>query len=90
MRVKLFVGNLSWGTNDASLAEAFGQYGQVAEAVVIVDRETGRSKGFGFVTMDNDDEGRAAKTALDGADLDGRQIRVDEARPSERRSGPRY
>ena len=83
--MRLYVGNLSYDTNDASLTAAFGEYGAVEEAVVIMDRDTGRSKGFGFVTMTNDEEAKAAMAALDGQDMDGRAIRVNEARPMERR-----
>jgi RNA recognition motif-containing protein len=67
------------------LKTAFGAYGAVEEAAVIMDRDTGRSKGFAFVTMNNDAEGQAAQTALDGKDLDGRSIKVNEARPQEER-----
>jgi cold-inducible RNA-binding protein len=84
--MRLYVGNLSYGTTDASLTTAFSAYGNVDEAVVIMDRDTGRSKGFGFVTMNNDEEAKAAMAALDGTDLDGRNIKVNEARPmAERR-----
>ena len=83
--MRLYVGNLSYDTTDASLSAAFGEHGAVEEAVVIMDRETGRSKGFGFVTMPSDEEAKAAMAALDGQDMDGRAIRVNEARPMERR-----
>jgi len=83
--MRLYVGNLSYGTTDASLTAAFSEFGAVDEAVVIMDRDTGRSKGFGFVTMNNDEEGKAALAALDGKDLDGRTVKVNEARPMEDR-----
>ncbi len=76
---KLFVGGLAWATDDQGLREAFEAYGAVEEAVVIKDRETGRSRGFGFVTMGSAEEADAAQKALDGSQLDGRGIRVNEA-----------
>jgi len=80
MSQKLFVGGLSWNTTDADLAGAFERFGEVIEATVITDRETGRSRGFGFVTLgDGADLGTAIKE-MDGAQLDGRAIRVNEAR----------
>ena len=85
MSKKLFVGGLAWATNDESLHSAFAQYGEVTEAKVILERETGRSRGFGFVTFA---EGAAADEAManmDGAELDGRTIRVNEAQ--DRRGG---
>lgn len=82
---KLFVGGLPFATTDEELAEAFGQHGTVASAVVIKDRETGRSKGFGFVEFENDDEGKAAEKAMHNSELGGRTITVNEARPKEDR-----
>src|SRR3989338_8406842 len=82
---KLFVGGLPFSTTDEELAQAFGQHGTVASAVVIKDRETGRSKGFGFVEFENDEEGKAAEKAMQNADLGGRTITVNEARPREDR-----
>ncbi|MEZ5977504.1 MAG: RNA-binding protein [Planctomycetota bacterium] len=80
MAKKLFVGNLSWNTTTEDLTAAFEQDGRtVTDAVVLTDRETGRSRGFGFVEFANDDEAIAAMEALDGATIDGRQIRVNEA-----------
>lgn len=76
---KLFVGNLSWNTTDATLYEAFSQFGEVTEAKVITDRDTGRSRGFGFVTFSDSNASEKATSALDGTDLDGRTIRVNEA-----------
>jgi cold-inducible RNA-binding protein len=80
---KLFVGGLSWGTADAALRQAFEQYGEVADAKVILDRDTGRSRGFGFVTFDNDADADKAIAAMNGADLDGRTLRVNEAQARE-------
>jgi cold-inducible RNA-binding protein len=79
-RVKLFVGSLSWDTTDQSLREAFERFGEVVEAKVITERDSGRSRGFGFVTFTDDEAGRNAISEMDGAELDGRTIRVDEAR----------
>ncbi len=87
MSKKLFVGGLSWGTDDVGLKEAFASFGTVTEAKVINDRETGRSRGFGFVTMDDDAAAEEAIRSMDGTQLDGRNIRVNEAQP--RNSGPR-
>lgn len=80
---KLFVGSLAWATNDDSLAAHFGTVGTVASAKVITDRESGRSRGFGFVEFENDDEGDAAIEKLNNSELDGRTITVNEARPRE-------
>ena len=82
---KLFVGGLPFSTTDDELSQAFGAYGTVASAVVVKDRDTGRSKGFGFVEFENDEEGKAAEKALNGSDLGGRSITVNEARPKEDR-----
>lgn len=79
MSNKLFVGGLSWDTNDEGLRGAFEQFGEVLEAKVITDRETGRSRGFGFVTMATADLAQTATQELDGTMLDGRSIRVNEA-----------
>ena len=76
---KLFVGGLAWATDDHSLQTAFAGLGNVTEAKVITDRETGRSRGFGFVTFDNDQAAADAIAQLDGSELDGRTIRVNEA-----------
>lgn len=84
---KLYVGGLPFSTTDEELAAAFAAHGTVASAKVIMDRETGRSKGFGFVEFENDDEGKAAEAAMNDSDLGGRTIRVNEARPMERRDG---
>lgn len=82
---KVFVGGLPFSTTDEELADLFGAHGTVASAVVIKDRETGRSKGFGFVEFENDDEGKAAEKALHNSEVGGRTITVNEARPREER-----
>ncbi len=82
---KLFVGGLPFSTTDDELNELFATHGAVASAVVVKDRDTGRSKGFGFVEFENDNEGKAAEQALNGSDLGGRSITVNEARPREER-----
>jgi len=83
--MNIYVGNLSFRTDDEELREVFAEFGDVASAKVVMDRETDRSRGFGFVEMDNDDEGKAAIEALDGAEVSGRNLRVNEAKPRERR-----
>lgn len=88
MATKLFIGSLAWATNDDSLKNFFADAGTVVSATVIVDRDTNRSKGFGFVEMSSDEEAKAAIDQLNGKDLDGRAIVVSEARPREER--PRY
>ena len=85
MSKNIFVGSLAWGTTSEGLEQAFAQYGVVTSAKVISDRETGRSKGFGFVEMETG--GDEAIQGMNGADLDGRQIVVNEARPREDRGG---
>ena len=85
MSKKLFVGNLNYATTDGELNELFGQYGQIEEAVVIIDRMSGRSKGFGFVTMADDAAADQAVEALNGQDVGGRALTVNEARPREER-----
>lgn len=82
---KVFVGGLPFATTDEELSQLFGAHGTVASAKVITDRETGRSKGFGFVEFENADEGKAAEKALNGTDVGGRSITVNEARPREDR-----
>jgi len=77
--VKLFIGGLAWATNEASLRAAFAKYGEVTDAVVILDRETGRSRGFGFVTFAEADDGKRALAEMNGYSLDGRAIRCTEA-----------
>ncbi len=82
---KVFVGGLPFATTDDELRDIFAAHGAVASATVVRDRETGRSKGFGFVEMENEDEGRAAEKALNGSEIGGRSISVAEARPKESR-----
>jgi len=82
---KLFVGGLPFATTDEGLSELFSAHGTVSYAKVITDRDTGRSKGFGFVEFENDEEGKAAEKALNGTELEGRSITVNEARPREER-----
>jgi heterogeneous nuclear ribonucleoprotein A1/A3 len=89
MSKKLFVGGLSWDTNDAGLREAFANFGDVVEAKVILDRDTARSRGFGFVTLADDGAGERAMQGMDGTTLDGRQIRVNEAEDKPRGGGDR-
>ena len=79
--MKVYVGNLSFQTTEETLRLAFEAHGAVTEAAVVTDRDTGRPRGFGFVTMPDDDQGRAAIEALDGSDLEGRALKVNEARP---------
>ncbi|MCG2795816.1 MAG: RNA-binding protein [Actinomycetia bacterium] len=79
--MKLYVGNLGYSTSSEDVRAAFEEFGTVDSADVIMDRSTGRSKGFGFVEMENIDEAKAAMGALDGKELDGRPIKVNEARP---------
>jgi hypothetical protein len=86
----LYVGNLAYSVRDESLQEAFGQFGSVTSAKVMMDRETGRSKGFGFVEMGSDAEAQAAINGMNGQPLEGRPVVVNEARPREERSGGGY
>ncbi len=85
MATKLFVGSLSWGVNDDQLKDFFAAAGTVVSASVITDRDSGRSKGFGFVEMSSDEEAQKAIKELNGKDLDGRPVTVNEARPREER-----
>lgn len=85
MATKLFIGSLAWTTNDDSLKDFFSAAGNVVSANVIVDRETNRSKGFGFVEMSSEEEAKKAIEELNGKELDGRPIIVSEARPREDR-----
>ena len=87
MSKKLFVGSLSWDTNDDSLRSAFSAHGEISEAVVVSDRDTGRSRGFGFVTFEDDESADKAVAALNGTDLDGRAIKVDVAQAKQRSGG---
>lgn len=79
--MKLYVGNLSFSTTEETLQNEFSAHGQVEEVAIINDRDTGRPRGFAFVTMNNDGEARAAIEAINGTELDGRTITVNEARP---------
>jgi cold-inducible RNA-binding protein len=86
---KLYVGNLSFGTTDSDLRNLFEPHGAVQSVQIIKDRDTGRSKGFGFVEMDDGVQAQAAITALSGQQVDGRSLTVNEARPREDRGGSR-
>lgn len=85
MAKKLYVGNLTYGTTDTDLQNLFGAHGTIRSAQVIMDRDTGRSKGFGFVEMETDDQAQAAIAALNGQTNDGRALTVNEAKPREER-----
>jgi len=87
MGKKLYVGNLPYSATEQALVEAFSQCGKVESAKIITDRETGRSKGFGFVEMSTDEEAQGAIAKFHGADYDGRQMTVNEARPMAPREG---
>lgn len=87
MASKLYVGNLAYGVTDSDLQNMFAPHGTVQSAQVIIDRETNRSKGFGFVEMSSGSEASAAISALNGKEVDGRKLTVNEARPREERSG---
>ena len=90
MGKKLYVGNLSYDVDSSALQAMFTPHGTVESAEVIADRDTGRSKGFGFVEMGSDDEARAAISALNGQDLDGRALKVNEAMDKPRRDDNRW
>ncbi|HPR08974.1 RNA-binding protein [Candidatus Saccharibacteria bacterium] len=85
MATKLFVGSLPWAVDDTQLEQLFADFGQVLSAKVIVDRDSNRSKGYGFVEFENDDEAKAAVEKLNGTEVQGRAIVVNEARPREER-----
>ena len=87
MAKKLYVGNLSYGVTDTELRNLFEPHGAVQSAQVIMDRDTGRSKGFGFVEMGSDQEAQAAIAAMNGKEVDGRALTVNEAKPREERGG---
>lgn len=89
MAKRLFVGGLSWNTTTEGLREAFEAFGAVSDAVVITDRDTGRSRGFGFVTYDSDGDATRAMEEMEGSELDGRTIRVNEAHARAERGGGR-
>lgn len=83
--MKLYIGNLPFSATEADLREVFGAHGTVTDAIVMMDRVTGRSRGFGFITFSSPEEGKAAIAALSGADMGGRNLTVNEARPMEDR-----
>ncbi|MCP4481211.1 MAG: RNA-binding protein [bacterium] len=83
--MNLYVGNMAYSMTEQELEEVFGEFGNVVSAKIITDRETGRAKGFGFVEMSSDNEGKAAISNLDGKEHSGRNLRVNEARPREER-----
>jgi len=87
MATKLYVGNLSYDTTNSLLEQLFAEHGEVRSAQVVMDRDTGRSKGFGFVEMGTDQAAQAAINALNGKSVEGRPLTVNEARPREDRSG---
>ena len=89
MAKKLFVGGLSWDTTDEGLRQPFASYGEITEAKVITQRDTGRSRGFGFVTFAQDDDAKTAISKMDGTSLDGKTIKVNEAQEKSPRSGGR-
>jgi len=84
---KLYVGNLTYGVTNESLEQMFAPHGTVQSAQIIMDRDTGRSKGFGFVEMGSDQEAKAAIAAMNGKEVDGRALTVNEAKPKEERGG---
>ena len=85
--MKLYVGNLNYNTTENELRDVFGQHGEVTSVAVITDRETGRAKGFGFVEFANDQDAKSAIAALDGKEMGGRSLKVNESRPQERSGG---
>jgi RNA recognition motif-containing protein len=87
--MKLYVGNLSYSTTQEALESAFAEHGRVDEVAIVMDRETDRPRGFAFVTMNNEDEARAAIDGVHGREIDGRTVTVNEARPKAERSGGR-
>jgi RNA recognition motif-containing protein len=87
MSSKLYVGNLSFSLSDQDLEDAFGEFGTVQSVNIIEDRDTGRSRGFGFVEMSSGEEAQKAIAEMDGAELDGRNLKVNEAKPRENRGG---
>jgi RNA recognition motif-containing protein len=85
--MKIYVGNLSFSTSEDELRTLFSEHGAVASATLVMDRDTGRPRGFGFVEMNNDEEAKAAIAALNGKNIGGRDLTVNEARPREDRGG---
>ena len=90
MSNKIYVGNLSFNVQENDLKTVFEKFGAVSSCKVITDRDTGRSKGFAFVEMSTSDEAREAISSLDGSDLEGRPLRVNEAKPQEKRERSRW
>jgi cold-inducible RNA-binding protein len=87
MNSKLYVGNMSFKTTESELRDAFGQFGSVTDVYIATDRETGRPRGFAFVTFSTDTESKLAAEKMNGVDLDGRQLTVNEAKPKEEMGG---
>lgn len=87
MSMKLYVGNLSFNSNEQDLEDVFAEVGTVESVNIIEDRDTGRSRGFGFVEMSSKEEGQNAISQLDGKEVDGRNLKVNEAKPRENRGG---
>ena len=85
--MNIYVGNLSYGMSEEELREAFGAFGTVSSVKILMDRETGRSRGFGFVEMPNQNEAEKAIAQLNGKDVGGRALRINEARPREQQRG---
>ncbi len=88
--MNIYIGNLEYGVTEDQLRETFGEFGEVSSSNIITDKFTGRSKGFGFVEMPNDEEANAAIDALNDAELNGRPMRVNQARPREERPNRRF
>jgi RNA recognition motif-containing protein len=87
--MNIYVGNLSYGMSEDELREAFGAFGEVSSVKILMDRETGRSRGFGFVEMPNQNEAETAIAQLNGKDVGGRALRINEARPREQQQQQR-
>jgi len=87
MSAKLYVGNLAFNTTEQDLQDQFGQFGQVSSASIVTDRDTGRSRGFAFVELESKESAQAAIQAMNGKELDGRALTVNEAKPREDRGG---
>ena len=83
--MQIYVGNMSYGTTESTIEELFGEFGEVSSVKLITDRETGRAKGFGFVTMNDDAAANKAIEELNGKEFDGRTLRINEAKPREER-----